>query len=364
MSRASPPRRYFWFFLLLGVVALYGQESAAWEWEDFLGSNDNIPAFQTHTLGTSDIRQMRVRDIKRRLTRTHGYSADEVGRMLDKEELIQTLAFEEHKEREKELVDVKRYVVVKALLLTLVAIVVVMFWPLWVQIYEVASVNLVVYTDKKTYEARRCWELQSWEGMVGVILMGLMDGLHVWLSVSVLLSWFFSSKYFFPTPNLSFRPAQFMGETVSRGPLAKYGLNVAPMVFTWTFRFVGGQLERFTGRALANAHQKQTKAARGGETPEERAVRKAARKAAKKADREEAERRRVEAERSEKQRRKEAAAAASQALFSLGSEEEELQKHERELHKSLFPHLNTDDDGDAVTEEHILEHDNVMAEID
>lgn len=70
----------------------------------------------------------------------------------------------------------------------------------------------------------------------------------------------------------------------------------------------------------------------------------------------------MEAERSEKQRRKEAAAAASQALFSLGSEE--LQKHERELHKSLFPHLNTDDDGDAVTEEHIPEDVNVMEEID
>ena len=362
MLRATS-RRCFLFFILV-ALAFYGKQSEAWDWEDFLGSNDNIAAFKTTTLGTSEIRQMRVRDIKRRLTRTHGYSADEVGRMLDKEELMQALAFEEHKEREKELVHVKRYVLVKAIILTLIAIVVVLFWPLWVQMYEVASVNIVVYTDKKAYEARRCWELRSWEAMVGVILMGLTDGLRVWLSVSVLLSWFFSSKFFFPTPNLSIRPAQFMGESVSRGPFAKYGLNVAPMIFTWGFGFVEGQLEKFTGRALARAHQKQAKAARESETPEERATRKAARKAAKKAEREEAERRNLEAELIEKQRRKEAAAAASQKLFSSELEDEQHRKQEKELHRSLFPHLKADDDGDGVEEESGLEGTHVMEEID
>jgi len=318
----------------------------AWDWEDYLGSNDDIPAFQTQTLGTSEIREMRVRDIKRRLTRKHGYSADEVGRMLDKEELIQALAFEEHKEREKELSNVKRYVIIKALIMTLIAIVVVLFWPLWVQIYEVASVNFVVYTDKKRYGANRCIELNSWKGMVGIILMGIVDALSAWLSLSVLLSWFMSSPYFFPTPNLSFRPAQFMGEKVSRGPLSKYGLNIAPMAFTWTFRFIQGQLENFTGRALAKAYQEQTKAARRMETPEERAARKAAKRAAKQAARDEIERQMAEDERKEKERRKEAAAKASFALFSTTSPST-TSTTTMEKNSTNLPHMvSNDHDGD------------------
>lgn len=331
--------------MILAVFAFSLEPSNAWDWEDYLGSNDDIAAFQTHTLGMTEIRDMRVRDIKRRLTRTHGYSANELGRMLDKEELIQTLSFEEHKEREKELERVKRYVVIKGIILTLIAIVLVLFWPLWVQIYEVASVNFVVYVDKKEYEAKRCLELRSWEGILGVLLMGLLDGLQVWLSVSVILSWFMSSAYFFPTPNLSIRPSHFMGESASRGALAKYGLNISPMVFTWSFRFLQGQLEKFTGRALSRAHQKQKKEARDWESPEERATRKAARKAAKEAVREEAERRNLEAEMEEKKRRKEAAAKASLALFSPMAEEEyQRRRQENELHRSLFPHLATGND--------------------
>jgi hypothetical protein len=333
------------FFVIQALFAILVEPAAAWDWEEYLGSNDNIVAFQTHTLGMAEIRDMRVRDIKRRLTRIHGYSADEVGRMLDKEELIQALSFEEHKEREKELQRVKRYVIVKGLMVTLIAIVAVMFWPLWVQMYEVASVNLVVYTDKKKYEATRCLELQSWEGMIGVVLMGIVDGLQVWLSMSILLSWFISSAYFFPTPNLSFRPATFMGENVSQGPLAKYGLNLGPMVLTAAFRFLQGQLETFTGRALSRALQKQKKAARDRESPQEMADRKAARKAARKAVREDAERRNLEAEMDEKRRRKEAAAKATLALFSPTSLEEQTQrKQEDELHKVFVPILTLNSD--------------------
>lgn len=339
-------RRFCLYYAVI-LTLLSARPTNAWDWEGYLGSNDDIEAFQTQTLGLTEIREMRVRDIKRRLTRTHGYSADEVGRMIDKEELIRALSFEEHKEREKELERVKRYVIVKGILVTLIAIAVVLFWPLWVQMYEVASVNLAVYKDKKSYEAKRCFELGSFEGMVGVLSMFLVDMLRIWLSVSILLSWVMSSKYFFPTPNLSVRPAQFMGEKVASGPLSKYGLNVGPMVLSYGFQFLQNQLEKFTGRALSRAYQKQKKASRDWESPEERAVRKAARKAAKKAAREEAEKQRSEAEQLERNRRKEVAAKASAALFSPTSEEEQKRRREeKELHEALFPHLK-DEVGDA-----------------
>lgn len=313
---------------------------SAWEWEDYLGSNNDIAAFQTQTLSMDEIREMRVRDIKRRLARTHGYSADELGRMIDKKDLIQALSFEEHKEREKELEKVKRYVIVRGIILALVAVVVMLGWPLWVQLYEVASVNLVVYVDKKKYEASRCIELGSMQGMLGVLLMGVVDTLQIWLSLSVLLSWFMSSQYFFPTPNLSVRPAQFMGEKVAKGPLSKYGLNVGPMALTWGFRFLQGRLEAYTGRALSRAYQSKKKEAREWESPEERAARKAARKAAKQAAREEAERQRIDAEAAEAKRRKEAAEKATAALFSPMSDEARRQQQEHEkVTAALFPHM-------------------------
>jgi len=327
--------------LIMAVFAISSIPMAkAWEWEEYLGSNDDIAAFQTQTLSFSEIKEMRVRDIKRRLARTHGYSADEISRMIDKKDLIQALSFEEHKEREKELERVKRYVIIRGIIVALIAVVVVMGWPLWLQIYEVASVNFVVYTDKKRHEASRCIELKSLQGMLGVLLMGIVDALQIWLSASVLLSWFTSSEYFFPTPNLSVRPAQFMGEKVAKGPLAKYGLNVGPMALTWAFRFIQGQLEAFTGRALSRAYQQQKKAAREWESPEERAERKAARKAAKQAAKQEAEARKREAEMEEQRRRKEAAEKASAALFSRESQEEQRrQQEEQRIHAQLFPHM-------------------------
>lgn len=315
------------FVVLLAVIALSPPPCQAWEWEDFLGSSDDIAALQTQTLTMDDIREMRVRDIKRRLARTHGYSADELGRMLDKKELIEALSFEEHKDREKELEKVKRYVIVRGIIMALVAVVVVLGWPLWVQIYEVASVNLVVYLDKKRYEASRCMELGSIKGMIGVILMGIVDTLQIWLSLSVLLSWFMSSKFFFPTPNLSVRPAEFMGDKVAKGPLAKYGLNVGPMALTWGFRFIQGQLNAFTGRALSQAYQQQKQAAREWETPEDKAARKAARKAAKKAAREEAEMKKREDQMAEAQRRKEVAVKATAALFPPNMRNEPADNH-------------------------------------
>ena len=286
---------------------------SAWEWDDFLGGGD--VTFKTNTLGIEDVREMRVRDIKRRLARTHGYSADELGRMLDKKELIHALSFEEHKEREKEQYKLKRFLVIRGIMVALLAVVVVIGWPLLQQLYEVASVNFVVYTDRKRHEASRCIELRSVDGAVGVILMAFLDILQVWLSTSVLLSWFTSSKYFFPTPSLPVRPAQFMGDKVASGPLASYGINVGPMAVTWALRFVYGRLESFTGRALSRAYQKRKKESRDSESTEARAARKAARKAAKKAAREEAERKRREQEEAEAKRRRETADEATEKLF-------------------------------------------------
>ena len=64
--------------------------STAWQWTDYFDWDDSSPGF----LDMSDVRDMRVRDIKRRLSLSHGYSADELGRILDKAELIQALSFE------------------------------------------------------------------------------------------------------------------------------------------------------------------------------------------------------------------------------------------------------------------------------
>ncbi|CAJ1942382.1 unnamed protein product [Cylindrotheca closterium] len=295
--------------------------TSAWEWADMLGGIGPA-SFQTKTLSMQEVQSMRVRDIKRRLGRTHGYAADELGRMLDKKDLIQALAFEEHKERERETKEFKRALMTRGIVVALIAVLVVLGWPLWEQLYAVASVNFVVYTDRKWHEVKRCTELRSGMGAFGILLMAIVDGLQLWLSASILLSWFTSSKYFFPTPSLPFRPAQFMGDQVASGPLSKYGLNIGPMAVSWVFRFVNGQLESFTGRALSRAYQKQKKSSRDTESPEERAARKAARKAAKKAAREDAERKRQSDQEAEEKRRKEEAEKATSNLFPTESQAE------------------------------------------
>ena len=111
--------------------------------------------------------------------------------------------------------------------------------------------------------------------------------MQIWLTVSVILSWVMTSKYFFPIPSLSIRPAAFMGGPIAQGPLAQYGFNVGPMVITWVLRFVQGLLEGWVGRALRRSHKRQKKQQRAQETPEEKAARKAAKRAAKQRDVEE-----------------------------------------------------------------------------
>eukprot|EP00980_Cylindrotheca_fusiformis_P008262 scaffold1736_cov127-Cylindrotheca_fusiformis.AAC.76 len=174
-------------FLVLIILSLLVYCSA-WEWTDFVGGLGSEMSFQTKTLSLEEVRLLRVREIKRRLARSHGYSADELGRMLDKKELIQALSFEEHKEREKERQQLKRNLLIRGIVIGLIAIVVVMGWPVWQHLYEVASVNFVVYVDRKKHEASRCLELKSAEGMLGVLLMAIVDTLQLWLSASIVSS--------------------------------------------------------------------------------------------------------------------------------------------------------------------------------
>ena len=265
-----------------------------WEWPDFLQTSGSLFK-SSDTLSMVQVSQMRVRDIKRRLARTHGFGADELGRMLDKKELIHALAYEEHKVRQLENADFQRKLFIQATIVTVAAGLLLLFWPLLRHVWEVAHVNFVVYADRKRLEARRCWELRSFYGSLGVCCMCIVDFLQIWLTGSVILSWVMSSKYFFPIPSLPIRPAAMMGGPVSSGPLARYGINVGPMLITWVLRFLQGRLETWTGRALSNAHRAQIKKSRReNETPEEKEARRAARRA-RKAAREEEQKRGEEA---------------------------------------------------------------------
>ena len=112
----------------------------------------------------------------------------------------------------------------------------------------------------------------------------MIDVLSLWLSVSVLLSWVMNSKYFFPVPNIPIRPGQLLtihggdagalgkcalclfdkcigpvslNELISPCLLGKYGINVGPMVISWSFRFFNGKVEAMIGRAMADALNRQ-----------------------------------------------------------------------------------------------------------
>ena len=250
--------------------------SSAWEWPALYKSN---------ALSMQEVSNMRVRDIKRRLIRHHAYSPDEIAKMLDKKELIQALAFEEHKDRQADLDKSNRELRWKGIIGAVLVGAIMLFWPLLKHLYEVAMINFVVYTDRKRYEAARCLELKCVQGGIGVLLMGILDLLQIWLTLSVLLSWVMTSKYFFPLPNIPIRPAALMGGPISQGPLSMYGINVGPMVVTWSFRFLHGLLEGWVGRRLQASMKRQRQQERADESPGAKAARKMAKKAKKEGER-------------------------------------------------------------------------------
>lgn len=95
--------------------------------------------------------------------------------MLDKKELIQTLAIAEEQSRRDNEETSRRSFLMQSIVGTFVSIVAVCLWPLIAQAWEVAMVNLVVYKDRKVYEAKRCMELKSPAAILGVFLMGFLD---------------------------------------------------------------------------------------------------------------------------------------------------------------------------------------------
>lgn len=286
-------------FLVMGLLFLWSIGSAmAWEWSDWnrywgtTPSSSSSDTTATTPLSLFQVKQMRTRDIKRRLARMHGYSAEELAKYMDKKELIETLSFEEEKVRLKNEQTVKRELFRQLIIATIVTVVVSFCMPLLRRAYEIAHVNAVVYIDRKLYEVYKCRELHSYKGFIGVIIMGIFDMLQVWLTITVLLSWFMKpNRYFFPIPRLTISPAQLLTAATAAGggtrsgssssKLSQYGINLGSMLITWMLRFIHGRVESYTGRALARAQKRQRKQQKSQETPEERAARKRAQRQAK-----------------------------------------------------------------------------------
>ena len=108
----------------------------------------------------TDISKLRTREIKRRLTRKHGYSAEDVAQMIDKKDLIETLAFEEHKEFQKRQEHKKRGNLKRSVMVALVAVIVIMFRPVIQRVWEIVSVNFVVYIGEMRYCRMFCFRWQ------------------------------------------------------------------------------------------------------------------------------------------------------------------------------------------------------------
>lgn len=338
----------------LGILPV----ASAWEWTDYVvgGKEDEDSVGRQKTLSDAEISDLRVRDLKRRLARSHGYDADELARMLDKKDLIAALSKEETKLRTKYRMDQGRKLFWKALYVTIMCVVAIVGWPLWVQLSEVTAVNWQVFYDRKRHEISQCLEFRSFKGAIGVLILSILDGLRFWLSVTVLLSWILPNnspyrQYMFPIPSIPIRPGQFMGEKVASGPLGMYGMNIAPMAITWSIGFVRGKLEYWTGKALSAAARLRRKEARSGETQEERKARKAAKKSAKRAAREDQEQRQQEMWRKETERRKEMAQKASEQLFGGVRGETRRESEHGEAEKETDDSIIPDDDYDDAKRE-------------
>lgn len=122
------------------------------------------------------------------------------------------------------------------------------------------SLNLLINADRRKHEIRRCHELNSYKGYFGMFILFIIDTLSLWLSISVLLSWVMSSKYFFPTPNIPIRPAQLLTpKGHDAGALGQYGINVGPMIIRFAFKFLNDKVESMIGRAMAEAVKREKK---------------------------------------------------------------------------------------------------------
>jgi len=218
------------------------------------------PDSKINFLNIVEISDMRARDIRRRLARIHGYEPGELAKMIDKKDLINALSYAEHKHYEQEM-DRRKWIMFKrTIIYTALAIMAVMFWPLIKHAVEVALVRLEMYSDRRKYEMKRCNEYESRVGYFGIFLLFIIDFLGLWMSISILLSWFVTrSRYFFPTPSIPIRPAQLLSPGGNAGELGKYGINVGPMLVSWVFRYLNGKVENMIGRDCARQLRKKHK---------------------------------------------------------------------------------------------------------
>lgn len=226
--------------------------------DDIDDYDDDKQSTKKTPLDIVSISAMRPREIKRRLARYHGYDPDELSRMIDKKDLINALSFEEHKARQRKVDKRKWRQFRKSAIYTLLAISAVVFYPLVKHAIEMGHVNFVVYSDRRKHEMRRCCDYHTPLGYFGIFLLFVIDILALWLSTSVLLSWVISSKYFFPVPNLPIRPVQLLTPpSGDAGALGNFGINVGPMLISWSLRFCSGKVEAMIGRACRNALKRQ-----------------------------------------------------------------------------------------------------------
>lgn len=252
-------------------------------------------------LSIRQVSELRVRELKRRLALHHGYGNDELSRILDKKELIQLLAFEEEQLRLKMQATQQRETMWQGIFTAVIAILVVLFWPLLRRAYEVAQINFVVYTDRKRLEFRKCREYASLTATVFVLAKLILDVLQLWLTLSILLSWIVSvmtvvdsetwKHYMFPVPHWPLRPGQLLfqdaGNNSSSSKFSNFGINMGPMVISYSLQWLRVRLENWTGKAWARAAKSRrtpsTARTTTNGTDEARQSRRAAREARKRA---------------------------------------------------------------------------------
>lgn len=183
--------------------------------------------------------------------------------------------------------------------------------------------------DKKRHDFSRCRELNSKKAIFGMCLMVIVDSLGFWLSVSVILSWVMTSKYFFPVPRIPIRPAALIasaqGNPGGGGALAGYGINVGPMVIRWVFGFVNNRIEKFMGKALSQAMKRQRKDLKKAKKEQERREAELAKEERKEARR---------ARRADREARRKAAEAAGEPF---PTKEKVTQDKGGDSEETLFP---------------------------
>lgn len=286
-----------------------------WEWSDWVMTNSNnnnstntilrFPNWITsssqyitssttsssltkdiHPLSIDDVSNLRVRDIRRRLILIHGYSLEDTNKILDKKELIYKLAYEEEKIRLLNESESKRIVIIQCIITGIITIIITICWPILMHVYEILNVNIVVFVDRKKYEIIRCYELKSYYGMIGIIIMSILDILKLWLTISMILSWFISSnnKYLFPTPSIPIRPIDMLmagtntnnkqqQQQQSNGS-SSFGINIGPMIIRWIMSFIYTRVEKWTIHAMAYSHRIQRNQMKNNESDEEKKIRK------------------------------------------------------------------------------------------